>query len=154
MSSISFNKSVENAARPADEQAVGPSAELPVAPVAERSVTTFDRLQQKFFPITRKLLTGSWNGDLGHLSTAKKVLTLVVGSLLSVVTSIVTVPLVALKRMQIKVFNALPLAEKAGKTILDDVNQVVDAAIAYKNSPTVMLTKWLLQKRFIHWVWR
>jgi len=154
MSSISLNKSVDQpvgpaqvvepvTSNPASEEQVGPSQETGSNVVT----SSFHKENQKFYPIVRKLFTDSWNGDLGQLSTVKKVLAAVTGFFLSLVTSVVTVPLVALKNLQIKAFNAMAPYDQMKRTILDDIEQVVDSAKAYRSSPDSHTRKLDLQKK-------
>ncbi|HEV7735924.1 MAG TPA: hypothetical protein VGO47_00915, partial [Chlamydiales bacterium] len=151
MSSISSNKSFEQPVGPVVteklEQAVGP--ELDSTPEIQDTTpgsTSFDLSTRKFLPFTRFAMTGDWNGSLCNLSSVKKVLTCVIAFLTSL-SSIVTVPLIAIQNMKIKAFNLLPTQDKVNKTLTDNIDEVVNTAEAYQRSPDSHKLKLALEKK-------
>ena len=151
MSTISSNKSFEQPVGPVVteklEQPVGP--EIESASEVQDSLpgsTSFDLSTRKFYPFTRFMMTGDWNGSLCNLSTVKKVLTCVIAFLTSL-TAIVTVPLIAIQNMKIKAFNILPTQDKANKTLTNNIDEVVNTAKAYQRSPDSHKLKLALEEK-------
>jgi hypothetical protein len=143
MSSISFNsKSFDQPIGPTIDQQVGPEViDQPIGPGEESQnnssaqVGPFQLMERKYFPLTRQLMTGSWNGDMGHLSVAKKILALFVGSILTLLTSVVCAPFIALKNRQIQAFNTMAPEDQVNTILNKNLDKVVDAAKAYQRSP-------------------
>ncbi len=151
MSSIAPNKSFEQPVGPVVteklEQAVGP--ELDSTPEVQDTTpgsTSFDLSTRKFYPFTRFAMTGDWNGSLCNLSSVKKVLTCIIAFLTSL-SAIVTVPLIAIQNMKIKAFNLLPTQEKVNKTLTNNIDQVVNTALAYQRSPDSHKLKLALEEK-------
>lgn len=152
MSAISSNNSFEQPVGPVVteklEQAVGPVVEEPTSEVQDTTPgsSSFDLSTRKFYPFTRFAITGDWNGSLCNLSAVKKVLTCVIAFLTSL-TSIVTVPLIALQNMKIKAFNLLPTQDKVNKTLTNNIDDVVNTAKAYQRSPDSHKLKLALEEK-------
>jgi hypothetical protein len=151
MVAVSLNKTVTQTVDPIIELPVGPDTDeiesaIEMQNKSSKEVGKFSLTERKYFPLTRKCMTGSWNGDLGQLSAVKKVISVFVGFVLTILTSVLCAPLIALKNRSIQAFNSLTTEEQSKKILNTHIKKVVAAAKAYQRSPDSHEAKQALEK--------